>query len=401
MSEICDVAIVGGAAMGSALAYHLTADPAFKGRVIVIEKDPSYRRSATALSAASIRQQFSSAINIQISLYGIRFLREIAERLAVEDDLPEIGLKEGGYLFLAGDAAGAAILRENLALQKSLGADIALLGPDELGRRFPWLRTDDLAAGALGLSGEGWFDGWALLQAFRKKARAQGAVYREGRVVALEKNGVGRIVGLRLSDGARISCAALANCAGASGGREIAALAGIDIPVFARKRFVFSFAAEDKRAAKDAPLLIDPSGVYFRPEGAGFIGGASPAEDEDIPWDEADPALEDVDHRFFEERVWPVLAGRVPAFERIKPGRAWAGPYDVCTLDHNAIIGESPIANFLLCNGFSGHGLQQAPAIGRALAELIVHGAYKTLDLSPLGFERVAAGRPLRERNVV
>jgi glycine/D-amino acid oxidase-like deaminating enzyme len=397
MSATHDVVIVGGAAMGSSLAYHLLSDPAFRGRVLVIEKDPSYRLAASALSAASIRQQFSTAVNIRISLHGIAFMRDIGARLEVDGDRPDIALREGGYLFLA-TGAGAKVLAENHALQTSLGADIALLGPADLARRFPWLKTEGLAAGAFGVSGEGWFDGWGLMQAFRRKARALGADYVQGKVAAVDKSGAGAVEAVRLADGRRIACGALVNCAGASG-REVAALAGVDIPVRARKRFVFTFAAKDRIA--NCPLLIDPSGVYVRPEGDGFICGASPAPAEDIDWRDDDPAVEDVDFGHFENRVWPTLAHRIPAFETIKPGRAWAGPYDVCELDDNAIVGASPVPGFYLCNGFSGHGLQQSPAIGRGLAELILHGRYRTLDLGDLGYERVLARRPLKERNVV
>jgi FAD-dependent oxidoreductase domain-containing protein 1 len=174
-----DVVIVGGAAMGSSVAYHLLADPAFRGRVLVVEKDTTYRLSASALSAASIRQQFSSAVNIRISLFGIAFLRAVGEHLAVGDERPEIGLREGGYLYCA-TPAGAAILEENHAIQRQEGADILLLDPAALRERFPWLNADDLAAGSWGRSGEGWFDGWGLLQAFRRKARSLGAEYVAG-----------------------------------------------------------------------------------------------------------------------------------------------------------------------------------------------------------------------------
>ena len=150
------------------------------------------------------------------------------------------------------------------------------------------------------------------------------------------------------------------------------------------------------------PLLIDTTGVWCRPEGEGFIGGVSPAADEDPDWDDDDPATQEVDWSLFEERVWPALAHRVPAFEAIRPGRAWAGPYDMNLLDHNAIVGPAAeVSNLYLCNGFSGHGLQQSPAVGRGIAELIVHGRYTSLDLSDLGYERIRANRPLLERNVI
>jgi FAD-dependent oxidoreductase domain-containing protein 1 len=393
-----DVVIVGGAVMGSSTAYHLLADSGFKGRVIVVEKDPTYQLSASALSAASIRQQYSSAVNIRISLYGIRFLRGIGDHLAVDGERPEIGLREGGYLYCATEA-GAPVLRENQALQSAEGADILFLKPDELKSRFPWLNVEDLAAGTWGRSGEGWFDGWGLLQAFRRKARSLGAEYVKGEVAEVERDG-DTIVAVRLKEGTRIACGSLVNCAG-SGGRALAAKAGLDIPVQAKRRYVFTFAC--KEAVEGCPLLIDTSGAYVRPEGEGhFICGASPEADLDSDWFDEDPSSQEIDHSFFEEFIWPSLAHRVPAFEAIKPGRAWSGPYDMCLLDHNAIIGQAgAFKNFYLCNGFSGHGLQQAPAIGRGLAELIVHGGYRTLDLSELGYERVLANRPLLERNVI
>jgi FAD-dependent oxidoreductase domain-containing protein 1 len=393
-----DVVIAGGAAMGSSVAYHLLNDSAFRGRVLVVERDSTYRRSASALSAASIRQQFSTAVNIRISLYGIAFLRNVSEHLAVDGERPEIGLKEGGYLYVAG-SAGASILAENQALQQMEGADIALLDAPGLARRFPWLRTDDLACGTFGVSGEGWFDGWGLLQALRRKARALGAEYRAGAVMGVERDGDRAVAGT-LADGTRVPCGALVNCAGA-GGAALAALAGIALPVEAKRRSVFSFTCRER--LDGVPLLVDTTGVWFRPEGDGFISGVSPRRGEDDPdWDADDPATQEVDWPIFEERIWPALAHRVPAFEAVRPGRAWAGPYDMCRLDHNAIVGRAgDLANVYLCNGFSGHGLQQAPAVGRGLAELLVHGRFTSLDLSDLGYDRVIAERPLLERNVI
>jgi FAD-dependent oxidoreductase domain-containing protein 1 len=396
-TSCADIVIVGGAVMGSSTAYHLLSDPGFKGRVVVIEKDPTYQLSASALSAASIRQQYSSAVNIRISLYGIAFLRRIGDHLEVDGERPQIDLKEGGYLYCA-TPAGAPILAENQALQAAEGADILLMDPPALRARFPWLNVDDLAAGTWGRTGEGWFDGWGLLQAFRRKARSLGAEYLKGEVAAIEREGR-KVVAVRLTDGTRIACGTLVNCAG-SGGRALAAMAGLAIPVQAKRRYVFTFSCRDR--VENCPLLIDVSGAYVRPEGEGFICGASPEADLDPDWHDEDPATQEVDFAFFEEFIWPALAHRVPAFEAIRPGRAWSGPYDMCLLDHNAIVGPAgEIENFHLCNGFSGHGLQQAPAVGRGLSELIVHGRYRALDLSELGYGRVLADRPLLERNVI
>jgi glycine/D-amino acid oxidase-like deaminating enzyme len=392
MTRTCDVVIVGGAVHGASAAYHLADNPGFSGKVLLIEKDPTFRFAATALSAGSIRQQFSSPINIAISLHGIDFLRTIGERLAVDGDRPDIGLREGGYLFLA-SADGAATLARNHALQTAMGADILHLDGAELAARFPYVAQAGIAAGAWGRSGEGWFDGYALMQALRRKARALGVEFLAGEVVAIAHDGR-RASGVLLADGTHIAAGHVIVAAGTQT-PVLAAQAGVRLPVEARKRMVFTFACREPLPG--FPLLIDPSGVYARPEGDLYICGASPPA-------ERDPAATDfdVDHAFFEETIWPVLAARVPAFETIRPGRAWAGHYDFNTLDQNAIVGPlGGFDNLLVATGFSGHGLQQAPAIGRGLAELVVHGRYVSLDLSPLGYARIAEGRPLVEENVV
>ncbi|HUG61283.1 MAG TPA: FAD-binding oxidoreductase [Methylomirabilota bacterium] len=391
--ESFDVVIIGGAVTGSSVAYHLAADPAFGGRVLVLEPDPGYTLSASALSAASIRQQFSSAVNVKISLHGIEFLREIGDRLEVDGERPDVGLTEGGYLFLA-TPAGRAVLAENHRTQTTLGADIAFLEPDGLAARFPWLATADLAAGCFGLSGEGWFDGYALVQAFRRKARSLGVEYRAVGAAGVICEG-GRVTGVRLEGGGVVACGAVVNAAGA-GGRAIAASAGVEIPIAVKKRMIFTFKCADP--VPGCPLLIDPTGVYVRPEGEGFLCGVTPPEERDPDFD-GDYAVE---WDLFEDTIWPTLAARAPAFERIRPGRAWSGVYDMCAFDHNVLLGApAELPNLYLANGFSGHGLQQAPAVGRGLAELIVHGGYRSLELSDLSPDRVRLGRPVLEKNVV
>lgn len=388
-----EVVIVGGGVIGSAVAFFLASDPAFRGRVAVVEKDPSYQSGATGRSAGSIRQQFSTPENVAISRYGAAFLKRLPEHLAVNGEVPDLQFQEKGYLFLAGPA-GAEILRANHAVQRAGGAAVALLDPEELRQRFPWLRVDDLSAGSLGLADEGWFDPFALLQGFRAKARSLGVDYLADEVTGLEL-APGRVTAARLASGGRLACGWLVNAAGVRG-RRVAAMAGVELPVSARKRCVFVF--DCREALPGCPLVIDPSGLYFRPEGSGFICGISPGEGE------PDPESEDfeVEHALFEERLWPLLAERVPAFEAIKPTGAWAGHYDVNTYDHNAVLGPHPeIANLLFANGFSGHGLQQSPAVGRGLAEWIVQGGWKSLDLSRFAYDRLAAGRPLREVAVV
>lgn len=392
MSQTCDVLIIGGGIMGSAAAYFLAADPSFTGTVAVVERDPTYARSATALSAASIRQQFSTAVNIEISKFGIDFLRHVNERLRVDDTAVEIGLEERGYLYLA-TAAGAHTLAANVAIQQAHGVSVQLMSADELKRKYSWLCVDDLAAGATTRHGEGWFDAYGLLQAFRRKARSLGVSYMTADVARIDHTG-GKATGVTLSSGERLSAGWVINAAGTRA-RELLRDVRIDIPVEPRKRCVFVFNCPV--LLDHCPLVIDPSGLYFRPEGRGFICGLPPEPDPAVSADDFD-----VDHELFESRIWPLLAARVPAFETIKLTNAWAGHYDYNLLDQNALVGPIPgMSNLLLANGFSGHGLQQAPAVGRGLAEWIIHGGYRSLDLGPLGMARVIQNAPLRELNVI
>ena len=389
-TERFDVVIVGGAAIGSAVAYFLLHDLGFTGTVAVIERDPTYARAATTLSAASIRQQFSTPENIRMSRFGIAFFDGLKLRFGRD---ASVGFRAGGYLLLA-DAAGRDVLKANHAIQQAEHADVVLMDSAELKTSFPWLYTSDVAAGAFGRSGEGWFDAHSLLQLLRRGARERGAVYLHGEVTGIERRR-DHVDAATLADGRRVACGTLVNAAGPQAGK-VAALARLRLPVEPRKRCVFVVACRSD--IPGMPLLVDTSGVWARPEGSGFICGVSPPAD-------ADPRADgdfEVNYGLFEEIVWPALARRVPAMEALKLMRGWAGHYDFNALDQNAVIGPHPqVPNFIFVNGFSGHGLQQAPAAGRAVAELIVHGRFTSLDLARFGYERIAAGRPLREANVI
>lgn len=388
-----DVVIVGGGVIGSAAAYFLATNPDFKGSVLVVERDWTYARSATALSSSSIRHQFSNPINIQISQFGTEFIRNFHEHVAVDGDSPELGFKENGYLFLA-DAKGMEILTRNYDTQIATGAEVALLQPDQLAQQFPWINLDGIAGGSYGLTGEGWFDSYGLLNGFRKKARSLGIEYIENEVVDVQRNG-DQITAVVLQSGDVIGCGTMINSAGTRGTR-IARLAGLDIPVEPRRRNLFVFDCQTPLPGV-VPLTIDVTGVFFRPEGKFYLGGTYPKYDPEVDVDDFD-----VIHNEFEEEVWPILAERFPAFEAIKVVNSWAGHYDYCVLDHNAIIGpHTEVKNFLFANGFSGHGLQQAPAVGRALSELVTYGHFRTLDLSPLSFQRVVENRPFLEESVI
>jgi FAD-dependent oxidoreductase domain-containing protein 1 len=388
-----DIVIVGGGVIGSAIACFTLDDPAFHGTVTVVERDPSYARASSALSASSIRQQFSTAVNIEIGRFGIEFLRGIGEYLSVGGGRPEIGLVEHGYLYLA-SANGAAILEHNHVLQRAHGVDVVLLTPGALRERFPWLGTNGVAVGSLGLSAEGWFDGYSLMQAFRRKARSRGATYVHAEGCGFDVEGA-RIAALRLADGTRLRGDAFVNAAG-PWAAAVARWLDIELPVRARRRCVFAFSCPT--TIEPCPLVIDTSGVWFRPEGRNqFICGVSPD-----PANDPDDQPLDVDHSLFDDVLWPALAARVPAFEALRPLQAWAGYYEFNTFDHNGIVGAHPRwRNLYFANGFSGHGLQQSPAVGRGVGELLIHGGYRTLDLSALAFDRIAQRRPVVELNVI
>jgi len=385
-----DIVIIGGAIVGSSIAYYLR-DEGFTGSIALVERDPQFSFSATTLSMASIRQQFSIPENIRLSQFTLDLFRRLKEEFGPDAD---IGFREGGYLILASEE-GLPVLQANHAVQAAEGADIVLEDAETLVRRFGWLSPEGIVAGAYGRSGEGWFDAHAMLTLFRKALKTKNVDLIQGDVTGIERD-VGRVTAVQLANGERLEAGVIVNAAGPNAGK-VAAMAGIALPVEPRKRSVFVFEARERY--DDMPLLVDPSGIYVRPEGSVYLTGGAEAEDGDGP---ADPSDFDPAWPLFEDVIWPVLATRIPAFEAIKPTRAWAGHYDYNTLDQNAVVGPHPeVANFLFANGFSGHGLQQAPAIGKALAELIVHGEYRTVDCSPFGYERIAAGRPFRELNVI
>ncbi len=359
--------------------------------MLIVEPDPSYREAASTRSASSIRQQFSTPVNIQISAFGMEFLRDAPRRLA--DPALDLGLVESSYLYLA-TAEGREALEQRVAIQQAHAVAARLHDQAALAARYPWLNTDDLAAGCDTARGEGWFDGHSLLAALRRANERLGVQYVRDRVTAFERARSGSLVAVTLETRGRLPCRFAINAAGTRSS-ALAASVGVELPVVARKRNVFVFSCP--ASIPGCPLVIDPSGLWFRPDGGRFICGPPEQPDPDVS-----PQDFEVDLAAFEARAWPLLAHRVPAFEAVRMTSAWAGHYDYNTFDQNAFIGPVPgIENLLLASGFSGHGIQQSPAIGRGLAEYICYGAYRTLDLAPLSYARYLAGAPLRELIVI
>ncbi|KAK4015385.1 FAD-dependent oxidoreductase domain-containing protein [Daphnia magna] len=421
----CDILIIGGGIMGCSIAYWLKQRGHDNGlRVIVVEQDPSYTRASTVLSVGGLRQQFSLPENIEMSLYGAEFLRKSKKLLSGEGlEGPDVQFHPFGYLFLATEK-GADQLIANHKLQTSLGAKIQLLSANKLKQKFPWINTDGVELASLGLENEGWFDPWSLLNGFRNKALEMGVEFVKAETVGFETQetivpeqpGIGdsgcyhklKRVHVRLHDGdiRTIDFSKCVMAAGAQSGK-VSKLAGIGLgtgllrnalPVEPRKRYVYCFHAPEGPGL-DCPLTVDTTGSYFRREGLGghYVAGKSPTANE-----EPGVANLDVDYTFFDQQVWPDVALRVPGFENIKLKSAWSGYYDYNTFDQNGVIGIHPYhTNFLFATGFSGHGLQQAPAVGRAIMELVLEGKFLTIDLSRFAFDRVIANQPVFEQNIV
>lgn len=390
-----DVVIIGGAIMGSSLAWWLTEMAGFNGSVLVVERDPSYLKCASVLSNSSIRQQFSTELNIRISQFTADFCRNLRSNMGGDERVPNLHVHNFGYLYLADTEAFADVLRANQALQLSAGAETRLLTADQIAAEYPFYNVDDIVLGSINTKDEGYWDGGTLFEWFRRSAQSRGIEYVAGEVTALTRSG-GRIESVTLADGRRVACGHVVNAAGTRGAR-VASMAGLPLPIEPRKRYTWVFTAETP-LGQDLPLTIDPSGVHMRTDGpqtylCGCKGDPDP---------EADPDDFAMDHGLWENHVWPILATRVPQFEAIRVVTEWAGQYDYNILDQNAVLGPHPeVDNFLFMNGFSGHGLQQSPAMGRGLAEWITHGEYRSLDLSPFGYDRVARGEAMVEGAVI
>lgn len=385
-----DVVIVGGGVMGSSVAYHLGAG-GFRGRVLVVERDLAYRQASSALSVGGIRQQFGAEINVRIARYSVTFYERFADLMAVGDERPDIEFRQRGYLFLA-DAQAWPALRARAQRQRGWGADVEVIEGGAILEIVPDLSLEGIVGATFGPR-DGWLDPYGVTQGFARKARALGASYIEDEVVAIGAAG-GRVASVTLREGGKVEAGAVVNAAGPWAG-ELARLAGVDLPVRPVRRQVY-VGSPARPLGYELPLVIAPDGLYFRSETGGRIlcGKSFPFDPHafDFTWQ----------RELFEKELWGPLSRRLPPCEQFRLERGWAGLYDENPLDHNAIIGEHPdLRGFYCINGFSGHGFQQAPAAGRGIAELTLHGRYVTLDLTPLSPARFREGKLLVEETIV
>ncbi|MGD2186306.1 MAG: FAD-binding oxidoreductase [Desulfobacterales bacterium] len=384
-----DVIIVGGGIMGSAIAYYLIkADPDI--RVAVVERDPSYTNASTTLSMSNVRIQFSLKENIQISQYTFEVLKSFEEEMAVDDHQPKISFHQEGNLFLVDKACHDSAERA-YKLQKSLNCKVQWWSTEKIKKQYPLYAPKAYIGGTFGPE-DGYFDAYAVLMAYKAKFRSLGATYVKGDAAKI-MTANSRISGVKLASQETLSAAIVINCAGAWAAR-LAKTVGVELPVIPIKRQVFALDTAVK-PERPLPLTVLPSGLYFRSETGGIILlGKSMDDDQvgfDFNWDE----------KRFSEILWPELAEFVPAFDTLKLRRGWAGLYAVNTLDGNAILGEWPeLRGFYLANGFSGHGLQQAPAVGRYISELIL-AQPPALDLSIFNPKRILENKPLSEDGLV
>ncbi len=387
------IVIVGGAIMGSSLAWWLTELGHPPSLITVVERDPSYAACGTAFTNSCIRQQFGNPLNVAVSRFGVECIRNFQTMMA-DDRVPPIHFHTFGYMYLAATPAAEATLRAAHAVQSAVGAATRLMTPDELAADYPFYDLDGIRLGSHGAADEGYFDGTTMFEWWRRIARERGVTSRADAVTAIDTAG-GAIRGVTLASGATLPADVVVNAAGTRGA-QVARMAGLDMPVEPRRRYTWVFDAA-RPLPRDLPLTIDPSGVHVRQDGPATWPGPRPTTIRSV-----DPDDLSGDWSIWEEKVWPALAARIPAFEEIRVKRAWVGHYDYNAFDQNALVGpHADLPGFFSLNGFSGHGLQQSPALGRGLAERLVHGRYVTLDLTPFSPDRIAANAPFAEHAII
>jgi glycine/D-amino acid oxidase-like deaminating enzyme len=392
-----DVIIIGGAIMGASTAWFLSDNADFNGSVLVVERDMKFENCSTTHTNSCMRQQFSADLNVRISQFAADFVKNIRSYMGGDERVPELGIRSFGYMYLADNDGFADILRENQQVQLQAGAATQLMTAEEIKAAYPFYNVDDIVLGSINLVDEGYWDGSAVNDWWRRQSRERGIEWIENEVVAINRNAAGtRVESVTLASGEVVVCGQLVNASGPRAART-AQMAGIDVPVEPRKRYSWIFKSEQP-LEQDLPLTIDPSGVHVRENGGGTYqcGGHS---DYDPAVDFDDFAM---DQSMWENHVWPILATRIPQFEAIKVQSEWGGHYAMNTFDHNAIMGpHTELSNFIFLNGFSGHGLQQSPAMGRGTSEWLTYGEYRALDLSPFNYERIPGNRPIIEKAII
>ena len=382
--------------LGSSVAWFLASNPDFDGSILVVEKDPTYEFTSTAHTNSCMRQQFSSQINVQISQFAAEFVSNFKSFFGGDDRVPDIPIQSYGYMYLADTDDFAKVLKESQVVQQACGAGTKYMSAEDIKRDYPFYNVDDIIGANHNLINEGYFDGGTVFDWWKRSAKERGAEYITNEVVSMTKNAAGtKVESVTLKSGDIVHLSKVVNASGPRAART-AAMAGLEVPVEPRKRYTFIFDAAQP-LDRDLPLTIDPSGIHVRTDGTYYLAGCPPDDDPAVDYDDFVQ-----DHSLWEEKVWPVLAHRIPQFEAVKLINSWAGHYAFNVFDQNAIIGpHHEVENFLFVNGFSGHGFQQSPAMGRGVSELITYGEYRSLDLSPFHYNRIVSNTPFVEKAVI
>ena len=391
-----DVVIVGGAMYGASVSWFLSDNPDFDGSILVVERDPTYQACSTTHTNSCMRQQFSSELNVRISQFAADFVKNLQNYMGGDPRVPNLPIQSYGYLYLADNPAFAEVLQESQKIQAACGAGTRYMTAAEIAQDYPFYNLEDIIGGNHNRIDEGYFDGGTLFDWWRRSGRERGVEYVANEVISMQLSATGnRVDSVTLKTGELIHCGTVVN---ASGPRAVltSCMAGIELPVEPRKRYTFIFEAEQP-LDRDLPLTIDPSGVHMRTDGAYYLAGCPPDVDPAVDYDDFE-----ADHDIWMNKLWPIIATRIPQFEAVRVVNSWVGHYAFNTLDQNAILGpHTEVGNFIFVNGFSGHGLQQSPALGRGTSELITYGEYRSLDLSPFNYARIERNEPFIEKAVI
>ena len=386
-----DIVIIGGGIIGSSISYNLMND-GFDGSILVIEKDPTYQFASTTLSAGGVREQFSLPENIRISQYSIGIFENFDDLMEVEGEKAHAEFKQHGYLFLANEK-NWPMIQKSYETQSGLGARVSLLSVDEIKKLSPHIKTDDLVGGAFG-SRDGSLDPYGAMQGYIRKGKKLGVEYLYEEVTGIEVRRKS-VEAVTTDKDKHIPCGMVVNAAGPSAS-IVGKMAGIELPVDPVRKMAYVFDPKIK-FDYDLPLVIDTDGLlYFRHESGKTILTGKSNPDEPVGFNF------EWDRDYYMDVIWPQVAERVPAFDTAKLIRGWAGHYAMNRLDGNAIVGPlGDVEGLYGAVGFSGHGLQQAPAIGKCLSEFIQFGQYQTIDLSRFSYERFTTGKLVFEEEMV
>ncbi|MEM7330624.1 MAG: FAD-dependent oxidoreductase [Chloroflexota bacterium] len=392
-----NILIIGGGIIGASIAYFL-AESGQAGEIGVIEPDPTYQKAASSVGAGGVRQLFSQPENIEMSKFSLDFYKSFPNRMGINGTLANIDFSQCGYLFLVGER-GARQLKANQQRQTALGVNAVLLNPDELGNRFPSLGLGGVALACFSPE-DGTLNTTLALNGFRQKAASLGVQFITNKVVGLSKSS-SQVEAAELASGQTIKADIFINAAGAWAS-EVSALIDMPLPIQPLCRVKHYWEATSP--IEPTPLIKDESGVFFRQEGKGYVGGRPSWE---VPpgfhFREQNGEISHYFDGYFEQTVRPLLSNIVPAFKTVHSPRAWTGHYAQNELDGNMILGNWPqqAENFFVACGFSGHGVMHAPAVGMAMAELVLNGRFATIDLSRMSYQRVIDNNPYPEQGII